>query len=65
MKLGDSAVKVVIRAVLTQWTAHYQSYSGLLDLCSVLVMVVELDSRRLEKDRFVIAGDTKAKKKGI
>ena len=62
-RLGENAVKAVIRAVLTRWTAHYQSYSRLLDLRSVLVMVVELDSRRLEKDRCVVAGDTKGKKK--
>jgi hypothetical protein len=62
-RLGENAVKAVIRAVLTRWTAHYQSYSRLLDLRSVLVMVVELDSRRLEKDRCVVAGDAKGKKK--
>jgi hypothetical protein len=62
-RLGDDAVKAIIRAVLTRWTAHYQSYSRLLDLRSVLVMVVEMDSRRVEQERCVVAGDAKAKKK--
>ena len=62
-RLGENTVKAVIRAVLTRWTAHYLSYSRLLDLRSVLIMVVDMDSRRLEKDRCVIAGDAKAKKK--
>ena len=63
MNLGLNTVKTVIRAVLTRWTAHYQSYSRLLDLRLMLILVVETDSSWLEKDRRVIAGDTKAKKK--
>lgn len=62
-RMGENAVKSVIRAVLTRWTAHYLSYSRLLDLRSVLIMVVEMDSRRQEKDRCVVAGDAKSKKK--
>ena len=61
--LGENAVKAVIRAVLTRWTAHYLSYTRLLDLRSVLVMVVEVDSHQPDKDRRVIAGDAKARKK--
>ena len=64
-KLGENAVKAVIRVVLTRWTAHYLSYSRLLDLQSVLIMVVEMDSRRPEKDQCVIAGDTRAKRKAM
>ena len=63
MRLGDDAVKAVICAVLTQWTAHYQAYSRLLDLCHVLIMVVDTDAHRPEKERRVITGDTRAKKK--
>ncbi|KAF9782369.1 hypothetical protein BJ322DRAFT_1009694 [Thelephora terrestris] len=63
VKYGENAVKAVIRAVLTRWTAHYQAYARLLDLHSVLVMVVDMDSRRPEKERCVIAGDAKARKK--
>ena len=63
MRLGDDAVKAVIRAVLTRWTAHYQAYSRLLDLHHVLIMVVDTDARRPEKERRVITGDTRAKKK--
>lgn len=63
-RFGDGiAVKAVIRAVLTRWTAHYQAYARLLDLRSVLMMVVDADERLLEKDRRVVAGDTKSKKK--
>ena len=62
-RLGENAVKAVIRAVLTRWTAHYLSYTRLLDLRSVLVMVVEMDSRRPEKDRCVVAGDAKSRNK--
>jgi hypothetical protein len=62
-RLGKNTVKAVIRAVLTRWTAHYQSYSRLLDLHSVLVVVVDMDSCRPEKDRCVVAGDAKGKKK--
>jgi hypothetical protein len=63
-RFGDGiAVKAVIRAVLTRWTAHYQAYARLLDLCSVLMMVVDADERLLEKDRRVVAGDAKSKKK--
>ena len=63
VKLGENAVKAVIRAVLTRWMAHYQSYARLLDLRSVLFAVVDMDARQPEKDRCVIAGDAKAKKK--
>ena len=62
-RLGENAVKAVIRAFLTQWMAHYLSYSRLLDLRLVLIMVVDMDSCRLEKDRCVVAGDSRAKKK--
>lgn len=62
-RLGENAVRAVIRAVLTRWTAHYLSYSRLMDLRSVLVVVAEMDSRRPEKDRCVVAGDTRAKQK--
>lgn len=60
---GQHAIKAVIRAVLTRWTAHYQAYARLLDLHLVLLMVVEMDSRRPEKDRCVVAGDASSKKK--
>ena len=63
MTLGNEAAKTVIRAVLTRWTAHYQAYSRLLDLRFMLVIVVNTDGGRPEKERCVIAGDTKAKKK--
>lgn len=61
--LGDTAVKAVIRAVLTRWTAHYQAYSRLLDLRPVLVMVAATDECRSERERCLVAGDAKAKKK--
>lgn len=61
--LGDTPAKAVICAVLTRWTAHYQAYSRLLDLRSVLVVVVEMDERQLEKERCVVAGDAKTKRK--
>src|SRR5258708_38816549 len=56
-QLGENVVRVVIRVVLTQWTAHYLSCSRLLDLHSVLVPVIEMDACRPEKDRCVIAVD--------
>lgn len=62
-KYGEDAVKAVIRAVLTRWTAHYQAYARLLDLHVLLVMLVDMDSRRVETEQCVIAGDAKAKKK--
>jgi hypothetical protein len=64
-KLGENVVKAVIRAVLTRWTAHYQAYSRLLDLRSVLVMVVDVDLCRSEKDRCVVVGDAKTRKKAM
>jgi hypothetical protein len=63
VRLGEDAVKAVIRAVLTRWMAHYQAYSRLLDLCSVLVMMVEMDDHRPEKEKCIITGDAKAKRK--
>jgi hypothetical protein len=62
-QLSDEAVKAVIRAIITRWTAHYQAYSRLLDLRVVLIAVIDTDSRRQEKDQCVISGDTKSKKK--
>ncbi|KAF9647431.1 hypothetical protein BDM02DRAFT_3098174 [Thelephora ganbajun] len=61
--LGVSVTKAVIHAVLARWTAHYQAYSRLLDLRSVLLAVVGMDEYRLEKERFVVAGDAKAREK--
>ena len=62
-RYGENAVKAVIRAVLTRWTAHYQAYARLLDLHVLLVMLVDMDSCRPEKEQCVIAGDAKSKKK--
>lgn len=62
-RYGENAVKAVIRAVLTRWTAHYQAYARLLDLHVLLVMLVDMDSRRPEKEQCVIAVDAKSKKK--
>lgn len=45
--------------------AHYQAYSRLLDLCSTLVLVVETDQHWPEKERCVVAGDAKAKRKAM
>ena len=63
VRLGKDAVKAVIRAILTQWTAHYQAYSRLLDLRSVLVMMVEMDEHQPEKEKCVVTGDAKAKRR--
>ena len=62
-RLDEETVKAVIHAVLTRWTAHYQSYSRLLDLHLVLVMVIDTDEKQLEKDKCIVTGDSKAKKK--
>ena len=62
-QLSNGVVKAVIRAVLTRWTAHYQAYSRLLDLWTVLIAVIDTDSHRSEKNRCVIAGDARSKKK--
>ena len=62
-RCGEAMAKAVIRAVLTRWTAHYQAYARLLDLRLVLIMLIDTDSRRPEKDMCVVAGDSKAKRK--
>ena len=56
-------IKTVIRAVLTRWTMHYQSYRRLCELHTVILMIVELDERQPEQHRRVITGDAKAKAK--
>ena len=43
--------------------AHYLAYTRLLDLRKMLIATVDTDERQLEKDRCVIAGDTKSEKK--
>jgi hypothetical protein len=60
---GTEGVKAIIRAVLTQWTMHYQAYRRLRELHTVIVMVVEADEKKLGKERYVITGDTRAKVK--
>lgn len=59
----NSEIKTVIRAVLTRWTMHYQSYRRLRELHTVVIMVVDLDENRHEPQRLVITGDAKAKAK--
>ena len=61
----NSDIKTVIRAVLTQWTMHYQSYRRLRELQTVIIMVVDLDENRPEPQRLVITGDTRAKAKAV
>ena len=54
-------IKTIVRAVLTQWTMHYQSYRRLRELHSVIVMVVDLEEKWSEQQHLVITGDTNAK----
>ena len=58
-----SEIKTIIRAVLTRWTMHYQSYRRLRELHTTILMVVDLDENRPEEQRCVITGDTRAKTK--
>lgn len=53
----------VIRAVLTQWTAHYMAYRRLLELRPALEIVIANDALKNQDDKVVITGDRKAKTK--
>ena len=55
--------KTVIRAVLTRWTMHYQSYRRLRELQSSIALVIEVDEKRPERQRLVITGDSRVKSK--
>ena len=62
---GNKSIKTVIRAVLTRWTMHYQSYRRLGELHTAIFMVIEADEKRPVGERQVITGDTKAKAKAM
>ena len=53
----------VIRAVITQWTAHYLAYHRLLELHGTLKVVVANDEEKRAEDKIVVTGDAKAKAK--
>ena len=53
----------VIRAVITQWTAHYLAYHWLLELHGTLKVVVANDKEKRAEDKIVVTGDAKAKAK--
>ena len=56
-------IKAVIRAVLTWWTMHYQSYHRLGELHDIIVMVVNDDVKRPVQEHHMIRGDVKARAK--
>ena len=61
----NSDIKTVIRAVLTRWAMHYQSYRRLRELQTVIIMVIDLNENRPEPQHLVITGDTRAKAKAV
>lgn len=56
-----SALLAVIRAVLTRWTAHYQSYKRLLELHTALVVLVSSEAARPLDKKMIVTGDAKAR----
>ena len=52
----------VIRAVISQWTAHYLAYCWLLELHGTLNVVVVNDEEKRAEDK-IVTGDAKAKAK--
>lgn len=60
---GNTAIKAIIRAVLTRWTMHYQSYRRLGELHAILLVVINTDDNRPIQERRLITGDTRAKAK--
>ena len=60
---NKSNIKAVIRAVLTRWTMHYQSYRRLRELHTFMIVVITIDEERPIQERRVITGDTRAKAK--
>ncbi|KZP34710.1 hypothetical protein FIBSPDRAFT_971865, partial [Athelia psychrophila] len=56
-----SALVAVIRAVLTRWTAHYQSYKRLLELHTALVVLVSSEAARPLDKKMIVTGDAKAR----
>lgn len=61
--IGANNVKAIIRAILTRWTMHYQSYRRLRELRTTITMVVDMDEAQPETLRRVIAGDARSKTK--
>lgn len=53
----------VIRAVLTRWTCHLRAYERLLLLRPHLLGIVIDDEARDDKDKLIITGDAKSKRK--
>ena len=53
----------VIRAVISQWAAHYLAYCKLLELHGTLNVVVVNDEEKRAEDKIVVTGDAKAKDK--
>ena len=53
----------VIRAVLTQWMAHYMAYRRLLELQPQLNLLIVQDATKHPANKIVVTGDAKAKAK--
>ena len=60
---GAKFTKYVIRALLTRWAMHYQSFRRLRELHATIVMVIDDDEQKLVNKRCVISGDTETKAK--
>lgn len=55
--------RTVIRPVLTRWTAHLCAYKRILELRLPLLLCIEEDERRGEGKKFMVTGNSQAKRK--
>ncbi|KAF8151632.1 ribonuclease H-like domain-containing protein, partial [Crassisporium funariophilum] len=57
----NGTTQAILRAILTQWTAHLRAYKHLLIVRPNLVSIIHQDNAQTSENKLIITGDTKTK----
>ena len=58
---SKARVITVLRAIITRWTCHFRAYERLIEIQTHLRAIAYQDETRLNDEKKIITGDTRAK----